>query len=47
VTATSCAGATSYVYQSLRNPIPGQATTPFPFINASLWQIKVGLRFRF
>jgi outer membrane receptor for ferrienterochelin and colicin len=48
-TATSCAGATQYVYQSLvtQTGTNNQVRQPFLVNNASLWQIKVGVKYRF
>jgi hypothetical protein len=47
IAGSSCAGATSFQYTGLRQSNPGNPTRPFTQINASLWQIKVGLRYRF
>ena len=47
IATPSCAGATSFQYTALRQSSPGQPTRPFPVINSSLWQLKVGLRYRF
>jgi hypothetical protein len=49
VPAGTCAGATAYTYSGLRTPSStiADAIRPFTFTNASLWQIKLGVRLRF
>ena len=43
----NCAGASTFQYNTLRQSNPGNPVRPFQLVNASLWQIKVGLRYRF